>query len=402
MTGIINEQLALNSETTKKQNNGNMDVNEPQTCVSPVYSLPDEDKFYTQPILACKENFINNIETHSSSQIVNKVNSKELQIVDLCSDEEDNRFNFNVDVEMHRAMSNLSMTDNEVSKLDESQSVLENFYHVIQPIKTNSTKGMKVDNIVQNATITKVTNRTEVTEQQSQNILDNFNQNKIQSDILQNTNNGTQEKAISMIQNKKKYTLKEQNATNIPKLNDVAKLTITKTVQCLPPLINKNNQENDAIDLNAKKLVKKRNNKNKSKEIKAIRRRKKTEDGDSTQKSINKPKKSNISRTKIGAINNREELKSQNDNYNDNIRTGINTAKFKNNNSTNVNTKTQKAIPKIYNKKIEDDLSWVENVRYVREITTNEFDPKLANIEDFFWDNLTFPIEWNDQDFNVF
>lgn len=403
MTGIINEQLAVNPEIKKKQNTGNIDVNEPETCVSPVYSLPDEDKLYTQAILACKENVINNIESHSSTQICDKgcFNNNELQIVDLCSDEEDNRFNIGtVDVDVHRAMSSLSIIDiQDQLEMDESQSVLEHFNHVIQPNQTSNTKETKINSIVQNA-ITKVMNRAEVA-QQSLNIRDNFNQNKTQSGTLHNTN--VQEKTISLTQNMKNYTLKEKN---IIKLNEeVTKPTILKTVKCTPPLSNKSAQaitqiskENVAVDLNAKKPCKKRDDKNKSKEIKTVRRKRKTkQDGDSTQNGNNKLKKSNMGGTKIY----NRELKSQNENYKVNISTGINTEIFNNKVSTNVNKKLiQTAIPNIYNKKIEDDLSWVEDIRYVREITTNEFDPEFANVEDSFWDNLNFPNEWDDQDFS--
>lgn len=408
MTGIINEQLTLNPEITIKQNTGNITVNEPQTCVSPVYSLPDEDRLFTQAALACKENFINNVESHSSTQNVDKGyfnDNKKLQtpveIVDLCSDEEDNRFNIStIDVEVHRAMSDLSIIDTEGQpEIGESQSVLENFEHVTLPIKTSNIKEMKVDSIVHNATITKNVNGTEVTEKQSHNILDKFNQTKTHSDILLNINYRAQEKAISVIPNMKKHILEEQNVTS-----EVTKSTIIKTIKCTPQLLNKSTREITqiakeivAINVNAKKPRKKRNDKNKSKDIKVARRKKKAkQDGDSTQNGTNELKKSNIGRTKVDLINNREKIK----NKNDIIPTEINTKKkYNNNNLANLNTNVIKTTtPKIYNKEIVDDLSWVENIRYVREIATNEFDP----VEDSFWECVTFPSEWNDLEFNVY
>lgn len=424
MTGIINEQRTLNPETTNEQNTGHVDENKTQTCLSPVYSLPDEDKLFTQTALACKENFINNIQSHSPRQNVDKGcfnDSVEVQIpvkiVDLYSDEEDNRVNIGtVDVDVHRSMSNLSLTDTEgQTEIDESQSVLRNFEHVTQPIKTSSKKGTKVNSKVHNGTITKVMNHTE-TKQQPQNILDNFSQNKTQPDniihqevkshtILQNTSNNAKVKAISLMQNMTKYKLKGQNVTNISKSNEVTKTAKIKTVECTPLLHNKSakeiiqiRKENVANDLNAKKLCKKRKDKNKSNEIKAVRHKRKTiKESDRTKNGTNKLKKSNICKRKVDVINNRKELKSKNEKA-----TAINTEKF-NNNSINANSKIiTTTIPKIYNKKIEDDLSFVENIRYVRQITANEFDLKFTNIEKSFWDNLTFPSKWNDQDFNLY
>ncbi|XP_072943846.1 uncharacterized protein [Epargyreus clarus] len=50
-------------------------------------------------------------------------------------------------------------------------------------------------------------------------------------------------------------------------------------------------------------------------------------------------------------------------------------------------------------KRVENDLSWLENIKYVREISANEFDPKLNGLEDNFWDNFSLPGEWSDVEF---
>uniref|UniRef100_A0A2A4JH36 Uncharacterized protein n=1 Tax=Heliothis virescens TaxID=7102 RepID=A0A2A4JH36_HELVI len=59
--------------------------------------------------------------------------------------------------------------------------------------------------------------------------------------------------------------------------------------------------------------------------------------------------------------------------------------------------KKNKTVP-IYNRNVENDLSWVENIRYVREIRQDENDTKLI-IEDSFWDNYYLPNNWNETDF---
>lgn len=56
-----------------------------------------------------------------------------------------------------------------------------------------------------------------------------------------------------------------------------------------------------------------------------------------------------------------------------------------------------KKVP-IYNKNVIDDLSWIENIRYIREIDASENDCKLQ-LEDDFWDNYYLPANWNDNEF---
>ena len=58
---------------------------------------------------------------------------------------------------------------------------------------------------------------------------------------------------------------------------------------------------------------------------------------------------------------------------------------------------TNKIIP-IYNENVINDLSWIENIRYVREIKVDENDSKL-NLEDSFWDNYYLPTNWSENEF---
>ncbi|XP_063359902.1 probable serine/threonine-protein kinase DDB_G0283337 [Cydia amplana] len=63
--------------------------------------------------------------------------------------------------------------------------------------------------------------------------------------------------------------------------------------------------------------------------------------------------------------------------------------------------KKNKKVNEIYNENVENDLSWVENLRFVREISPNEYDPALTLLQDNFWDNFQLPGTWDDLDFNV-
>lgn len=58
-----------------------------------------------------------------------------------------------------------------------------------------------------------------------------------------------------------------------------------------------------------------------------------------------------------------------------------------------------RTIENLYNKDVENDLSWIENIRYVRESRSDEFDPKLSYLNDSFWHNFELPGDWDDQDF---
>lgn len=63
---------------------------------------------------------------------------------------------------------------------------------------------------------------------------------------------------------------------------------------------------------------------------------------------------------------------------------------------SNKSVKTE-TIP-IYNENVINDLSWVENIRFVREIQVDENDPKL-HLEDSFWDNYHLPANWSENEF---
>lgn len=64
-------------------------------------------------------------------------------------------------------------------------------------------------------------------------------------------------------------------------------------------------------------------------------------------------------------------------------------------------TDCSQPISNIYNKYVENDLSWMENIRYVREINAEEHDATLI-FDDSFWENFTMPINWNERDFEYF
>lgn len=53
-----------------------------------------------------------------------------------------------------------------------------------------------------------------------------------------------------------------------------------------------------------------------------------------------------------------------------------------------------KPVNTVYNKEVQNDLSWVENLRYVREISAEEKIP--VYYEDGFWESYSLPFDWND------
>lgn len=58
--------------------------------------------------------------------------------------------------------------------------------------------------------------------------------------------------------------------------------------------------------------------------------------------------------------------------------------------------KDRQIVP-IHNKAVANDLSWIENIRFVREIPSEEYE---SFIQEAFWENYTLPDDWNDNDFN--
>ncbi|XP_045485914.1 uncharacterized protein LOC123689535 [Pieris rapae] len=44
------------------------------------------------------------------------------------------------------------------------------------------------------------------------------------------------------------------------------------------------------------------------------------------------------------------------------------------------------------------NLSWIDNMKYVRVVEDDEFDPKLSNLGKF-WDNFQLPQDWDENDF---
>ncbi|XP_059045232.1 myb-like protein D [Achroia grisella] len=53
----------------------------------------------------------------------------------------------------------------------------------------------------------------------------------------------------------------------------------------------------------------------------------------------------------------------------------------------------------VYNKTVENDLSWLENIRYVREVGTDETDTALTFLNESFWNDYTLPNGWSDLEF---
>lgn len=60
--------------------------------------------------------------------------------------------------------------------------------------------------------------------------------------------------------------------------------------------------------------------------------------------------------------------------------------------------KNRKDMPNIYSSVVINDLSWIEKIRFVREIPIEEYES--FTVEEEFWENYDLPGQWNEEDFN--
>ncbi|XP_038215261.1 putative mediator of RNA polymerase II transcription subunit 24 [Zerene cesonia] len=48
-------------------------------------------------------------------------------------------------------------------------------------------------------------------------------------------------------------------------------------------------------------------------------------------------------------------------------------------------------------KQTKTHLTWIENIKYVREVSVDEYDPKLRELSESFWHNCVFPSDWENE-----
>ncbi|CAH1645840.1 unnamed protein product [Spodoptera littoralis] len=288
------------------------------TSISPVYSIPDEDR-----------NQLTQVADERGDDDDDKV-AKDIDIIDLTNIEDEDNLNdkttteYNVEVEIHRA--------------------------------AGETKGLKV--VQHNASIPKNDNLIS-----NKYLASNISKSQIQTcrdaDRTCTINTSNQDANITQISQNK--VTKTSPTTNITAPYFVMPTNshheVTKGCHIL------NNAKTSKVTNNKKKLV---NSMTIAHSANSIDIKK--------NKAIRKTTDTTI-------VKNKHTLK----------------MKKREGNITPVLEKRKK-VP-IYNKNVIDDLSWIEDIRYVREIAAEENDCKLQ-LEDDFWDNYYLPANWSDNEFS--
>lgn len=360
MNSIISEQQGHSSITNANTTNSTDKVftQSHNTCVSPVYSLPDEDRtFFIQDSVADERNDIN-------------VSAKDIETIDLCDDDTLTSFQINVE-----AISNLSIKENVDPAVCCSQSLLDNY-------QMNDTGAMK--------------GTVYITDKQISNNVDAsfWSINTIQ--LGHSTGQSTVEDSVSKI----KFTKKETNTFGTEKITTSGNNTAHTAKDAKLPL------SKSSLNLTGQnKKISIQNSINKGEKNKQIktnkcnRKRKPKDNNQNNNKTVVKDKLGKEKTVTKKTINETIKIcKETNVTLRSNGRNINKSGKV----TTPVQTSTMSnSISKIYNKYIENDLSWMENIRYVREIATDEFDPKLEEFDENFWNSYSLPKNWDDQDFDA-
>ncbi|XP_047020935.1 uncharacterized protein LOC124630936 [Helicoverpa zea] len=382
---------------------------------SPVYSMPDEDRTYlTQPV----EGGINVTEPNNDVEIIDLVDSD-----DEGNHEADNATaessRLNVEVDLHRGMSSLSLKDTEqldtTVDINCSQSILNNFEGVVNEIHLEKTtvpsdvmvninaKAKAVDFIRTDKEVFLHNYKTPIVEQRH---TDNL---KIM-DHLTKTSNATKthytpESTLTVITNQPKII---KTTTNVLTMNPIEKYNNNTSATDISDTqrqtwydsnktcsINNFGQASEtqlthAFERVGQKIISTAQNVldlNTGVPINTYRGIDNTRQSNTPETLINKENSENVKKKRCPRkkVTNEVEVKPKN-------RRGPKPKEH-----SKIGSKKNKSVP-IYNKNVENDLSWVENIRYVREIKEDENETQL-NIEESFWCNYYLPNNWNDNDF---
>lgn len=391
---------------------------EDTTSKSPVYSECDEDRTqFTQIII----------------NSVNKTQKETVEIIDLCDidDDDDVIHNTitntavndsstitNVEIDLHRAISNLSIIEDPLqittSDANCSQNILNNFENVEKIIKkSEGTKKVQATNEYNTDKLIKITRKnnlfskipeipsitTEPVKLQSitaRNLVTDkvVRSNREPIDVIKTSNYNVTKASNQIVETKTlntnqipeiQYSDKicpVNNTSNILKdsvystqFNPVENSkSITATINVDNPLNNACNMQNERPKNNPNEISRTKTNKDRSNA---------TNNSAPIDKDICivTKKKRGPRKKKIEVV---KDIKSKN-------KISYRTPKPLNENSNFTN------VP-IYNTNVENDLSWLENIRFVREIRDDEKDTKL-NFDESFWDNYHLPVNWNENEF---
>ncbi|PZC84713.1 hypothetical protein B5X24_HaOG204261 [Helicoverpa armigera] len=387
---------------------------------SPVYSMPDEDRTYlTQP----NEDAFNVTEPYEDVEIIDLVDSD-----DDGNHEADNATaecsRVNVEVDLHRGMSSLSLKDTEqldtTADINCSQSILNNFEDVVNEIHLENTT-VPSDVVMRNIDTKAKTVDFKKTDKEvilpftisnynTPNVKQNYtNDLKIIGHSDKTTNatktNCTPKSTLTVISNQPKVTKNTAVLTNNPieknnnntsatdifpvtqrqtwydskktcSINNFGHTTQTKPTNAFERVDQMNiSTAQNVLDLNTGVLINTYSGLDHTKQSNTLETL-------IHQENSEKIKKKRCPRKKV---TNEVEVKPKN-------KRGPKPKEH-----SKMGPKKNKSVP-IYNKNVENDLSWVENIRYVREIKEDENETQL-NIEESFWGNYYLPNNWNDNDF---
>lgn len=413
---------------------------------SPVYSLPDEDRTqiaetYTNNKLNDAGNYNMQYDRTQMPNIKQPVtdDNRASEIIDLCGDDDDQEkatkvlnktlgsiitTEINADVNIHNALSNLSIRDMSITDermdtdIECSQSILNN-YDETNNVQRNNTSisvnvagNMPINNVkgeherIQQKETSKMPYQTTVITNPSKTVKPlaiNLNTPNIRKDNGYNVNHPLIEKVSKAINNlfsNAEKPITDQNKSQTIVASPINNVISVVQKECTVAKNNNNNindKENslaiaEGLSTVAKILKDKTSNKNKKvKPPVAVKKKRAPRKKKSTEAQVKENRKLNT-----------EIFIGPSFNYQKNNKT-IETVPIKKYNRKKINCPNslnheELPIP-IYNKNVVHDLSWLESIRYVREIGEDEYDRELANLTDDFWDNCLLPPSFDERDF---
>lgn len=376
MKSII-EELKLNNPPIITENIPPHSVNTVDFPASPVYSLPDEDR--TQMI-----EFMNN--NLRSDNISNSVDEEEENIPNVTL--------------------NTSLLE-DVIKGTEVQTESR-----VKEIKSSIEKNRNVDNELTESIIDLTLNDQE--EQQNVNFMDS--QSIIHLDIVDNANSDIYQKItsdscgqdISEVDKEINRIIQDKNRITTG-VNDQIHIDMENTMNISSIEVNKTEAKTGNVSVKLNKTFEIQDNFSEISKKNVETKLKKPKHENKVNKSAKEKNSKDSNKTKIGRKKLKPILKN---NYTKTL-----------NNTTEKQCDTFVPLPKHFNencsvvkslidvsktvdsnklvrKYIESDLSWIENIRYIREVHIEEYDQNLNSLTDSFWENCILPGDWDDRDFD--
>lgn len=419
----------------EKLHNDNLQCEGYQLCTgssSPVYSLSDEDRTQMSQELGvetsdlnrgedktnieyCYNNYLNGTEFHQDIDICDIVSSDNENDKNSFEAPIDNRKNMRpTSVEISKTLSSLSLKDVDQDErisidIDCSQSILKNF-NVLDNLDHNSISNEEFSNrrkichalgtIELPSNVAVVTNSGPII-----NSGNNEHRTEAAEEVNKNLNTTKQSMLInSNLNDFYNYVKPGGNFKTTSVQNDLNGEISTNALQegvliTIPVPINKKIEsqsinvtkpgnpfvENSYITKSGSNVnTKLQDNITNNNSVVTLKKKRKPRIMKETE--INEGKGNIV----------RQSLINENDGTENKIRKQ--TKRRTNSKKNNKAAEKDSSLP-IYNKNVENDLSWLEGIRFVREIGEDEYDSKFSNLNEHFWDNYYLPPNFDDADF---